>query len=103
MTIGKKLTLTGVSMVGLTMVSGIVALIGFSGYDKIVHSLTDDALAGVSACGKVEAAILEMRGDMWKHVASDDDKDKEHQDREIERLKGEIALGMKEIQSAIYT
>ena len=87
----------------LTIVLGTVTLIGLSGYAKVVKSLTDDALAGVSACSKVEAEMLEMRGDMWRHVSSDDPKDSEHMGQEIARLKGEIASGMKEIQAAIYS
>jgi methyl-accepting chemotaxis protein len=102
MTVGKKLTLVGALLIGLTIVLGTVTLIGLRGYARAVTSLADDALAGVSACAKVQAAFFEMRGDMWRHVASDDPKDIERMDQEIQRIKSEIATGMKEIQAAIY-
>jgi methyl-accepting chemotaxis protein len=103
MTVGKKMTLIGALLIGLTIALGTVTLIGLRGYDKIVHELADDALAGVSACSKVEAQYLEMRGDMWRHVSSDDPKDRDQMDQQILRLKGEIASGMKEIQAGIFT
>ena len=68
MTIGKKLTLIGALLIGLTVVLGIVTLIGLRGYDKVVDSLANDSLAGVSACTKLDADFLELRGDMWRHV-----------------------------------
>ena len=95
MTVGKKLTLIGAMLIGFTIVLGVVTLIGLRSYDKIVTSLADDALAGVSACSKVESDFLELRGDAWRHVAASDPKDKENQDREIQRLRGEIASAMK--------
>jgi methyl-accepting chemotaxis protein len=103
MTIGKKLTLIGALLIGLTIVMGSVTLVGLNGSQKLVTALADDSLAGVSACSKVESEFLELRGDAWRHVASSDPKDKEHMDQEIARLKGEISSGMKEIQAAIFT
>ncbi len=103
MTVGKKLALIGALLIGLTIVLGTVTLVGLSGYDKVVNSLANEAMAGVSACGKLELAFLELRGDTWRHVASDDPKDKEHMGQEIQRLRGEIASDLKDIQAAIVT
>ncbi len=103
MTVGKKLTLIGALLIGLTIVLGVVTLLGLKSYERIAHSLTDDALAGVSACGKLEAAFFEVRGDMWRHVASNDPADKAKMGDEIQRLKAEIAAAQKDIQSAIYS
>jgi methyl-accepting chemotaxis protein/methyl-accepting chemotaxis protein-1 (serine sensor receptor) len=103
MTVGKKLTLIGALLIGLTMVLGTVSLIGLRGYDKTVLALSDDALAGVLACDKVESAFLEIRGDMWRHISADDPKDKQHLDQEIQRLKGEVSSGMKALQATILT
>ena len=102
MTVGKKLTLIGALLIGLTIVLGIVTLFGLKSYESIAHSLADDALAGVSACGKLESSFMELRGDMWRDIASDDTSDKEHMGQEIQRLKAEIAAAQKGVQSAIY-
>ena len=102
MTVGKKLTLIGALLIGLTIVLGIVTLFGLKSYESIAHSLADDALAGVSACGKLESSFMELRGDMWRDIASDDTSDKEHMGQEIQRLKAEMAAAQKGVQSAIY-
>ncbi len=103
MTVGKKLTLIGALLIGLTIVLGVVSLLGLKSYDKSMHSLVDDSLAGVSACSKMESDFLEMRGDMWRHVASNNSSDMEHMNQEIQRLKSEIASENKKVQNAIYT
>jgi methyl-accepting chemotaxis protein len=102
MTIGKKLTLIGAFLIGLTAILGIVTLSGLMSYDRIVRSLTDDSLAGVSACSKVESDLLEIRGDMWRHIASVDRSDIARQDQEIARLKGDLAKNLKEVRDAIF-
>ncbi len=103
MTVGKKLTLIGVLLIGMTIVLGTVTLLGLRDYDKSVNSLAKDALAGVTAGSKLEASFLELRGDAWRHVASNDPKDEQHMEQEIQRLKGEIAAESKEVQSLIHT
>jgi methyl-accepting chemotaxis protein len=101
MTVGKKLAMIGAVLIGLTIVMGIVTLVGLRGYDKVVHSLTDEALAGVAASSRMEANFLEMRGDAWRHVAADDPQDKEHMTQEIARLRGEINSEFKSIQGSL--
>jgi methyl-accepting chemotaxis protein/methyl-accepting chemotaxis protein-1 (serine sensor receptor) len=100
MTVGKKLTLIGALLIGLTIILGIVTLVGLRSYGK-VNSLTDEALAGISACSKVEADLLELRGDMWRHVASSVPADKAAMDQEIARLKTVIATALQEAKQAI--
>src|ERR1700689_3782191 len=95
MTIGKKLTLIGALLIGLTVVLGIVTLIGLRGYDKVVDSLANDALAGVSACSKLEAEILVMRGDIWRHIASTSAADMALMDQDIAAQKSDIEPTMK--------
>jgi hypothetical protein len=87
MTIGKKLALMGAFLIVLTIALGVSTLIGLGGFNKIVHSLADDSLAGVSECSKVESSLLELRGDTWRQVASSDPKEMAAMDNEIQRLK----------------
>jgi methyl-accepting chemotaxis protein len=103
MTIGKKLVVVGAILMGFTVALGVVTLAGLSSYQKVVTSLSADALAGVSACSKVESAFMEMRGDMWRRVAAYDDRDTQFMDGEIVRLRAEINAGNKEIQSSIFS
>jgi len=103
MTVGRKLTLIGALLIGLTIALGVVTLVGLNSYKGVVASLADDALAGVAACSKVESEFLEMRGDMWRYVASDDPRDVDRMDQEVQHLRSRIGSGMKAIQAAIFT
>jgi methyl-accepting chemotaxis protein len=102
MTVGKKLTLIGALLIGLTLTLGVSTLIGLAGFSKIVHSLSDDSLEGVSQCSKVESALLELRGDAWMHVASSDPKEIAAMDGEIQRLKEQINAGLADVEKAIF-
>ncbi len=101
MTVGKKLAMIGAVLIGLTIVMGIVTLAGLKGYDKAVHSLAGEALAGVAASSRMEANFLEMRGDAWRHVAADNPSDKERMAQEIARLRGEIDAELKGLQGSL--
>ncbi len=102
MTIGKKLTLIGAFLIGLTLTLGVTTLVGLASFNKIVKSLSDDSLAGVSACSKVETSLLELRGDSWRHVASSDPKEIAEMDSEIQRLKGQISADLVDVEKAIF-
>jgi methyl-accepting chemotaxis protein/methyl-accepting chemotaxis protein-1 (serine sensor receptor) len=103
MTLRKKLTLLGALLIGLTIILGSISLVGLNGYQQAVTSLAGDALAGLSSCSKTEAAFLELRGDTWRHVSSNDPRDKDRLEQEIARLKGEIGTGIKEMQATIFS
>ena len=103
MTIGRRFALTGAFLSLTTIILGIVALVGISGADNSLAALADESLAGVSACSRVQAGLLELRGDMWRHVASTDPADKARLDGEIQRLKGNIAAGMSAAARAIFS
>ncbi len=102
MTVGRKLTLIGGLLIGLTIVLGAVNLVELKSIQQVTASLANDALAGVSACSKLEASFLELRGDTWRHVAADDDQDKAAMEQQIQRLEGEVAADLKDVQAAIY-
>jgi methyl-accepting chemotaxis protein/methyl-accepting chemotaxis protein-1 (serine sensor receptor) len=69
MTIGKKFVLSGVVLMALTVVLGGVTLISLRQFEGAVTALANESLTGVSVCGKLESRLLEVRGDIWKHIA----------------------------------
>src|SRR5579864_9273660 len=103
MTVGKKLALIGSFLIVLTITLGVSTLVGLTGFNKIVKSLSDDSLAGVSQCSKVEADLLELRGDAWKHMASSDAKTIADMDRSIQQLKEQINAGLTAYEKTIFT
>ena len=98
MTVGKKLTLIGAFLIGLTLTLGITTLIGLTSFQAIVRSLAEDSLAGISTASKVEGDLLELRGNAWRHVASTDANDRGAMDRSIQELKEQISTGLKEVE-----
>src|SRR5208283_4344812 len=82
---------------------GVASLVGLSSADKSITSLADDSLAGVSSCSLVEADLLEMRGDMWRHISSTDPADKAQLEREIQRLKDQLNTGLTHTRKAIFS
>jgi methyl-accepting chemotaxis protein len=103
MTIGRKFSLTGGFLIGMTLLLGAVALLGFRSYHQALTALAEDSLPGVSASAKVESALLEIRGDIWQHIASSDKAAVERMDGEIQRLKGQIDEDLLSLQASIFT
>jgi methyl-accepting chemotaxis protein/methyl-accepting chemotaxis protein-1 (serine sensor receptor) len=103
MTVGKKITLIGAFLLCLTLILGVSSLIGLTSLVKTAHSLSDDSLSGVSSCSKVESDLMEMRGDMWRRIASYDAKDAAVMDKEIQRLKEAMQAELSEVKKAIFT
>ena len=103
MTIEKKFALTGAFLSLMTIILGIVSLSGLSGADRSLAAVSDDSLAGVSTCSRVEGDLLQLRGDMWRHIASTDSADKSRQEEEVQRLKGEISTSLDEARRAVFS
>lgn len=102
-TVGKKLTLIGGFLLGLTLVLGLCTLTGLNSLVGIAHSLSVDSFAGVSACGKMESNLIEMHGDMWRHVASTNPNGTAEMERDIQTLKEEVNKDLQEVASAVLT
>jgi len=102
MTIGKKFALTGALLMTFTAALGVVALVSLGSLEKSVHSLADDSLAGVSACSKVESALLEMRGDILKHISSTNASDRAAVENDIHGLQQAIGRDLAEYEKTIF-
>jgi methyl-accepting chemotaxis protein len=101
MTIGRKFTLTSGMLIVLTIVLGVASLVGLNSIGARTKTLSEDALDGVSACSKVESALLEMRGDILKHIGSTDSSQMATLESHINTLKQEIATGLADVAKTI--
>lgn len=90
MTIGKRFGLTGGALAMLTVLLGAVSLIGLASIHKRVKRLSDDALEGVSVSARVESALLEMRGDILKHIGANGEAQMNALEANIAKLKKEM-------------
>ncbi len=103
MTIGKKLALIGTLLIGLTLIMGVTTLLGLRSLQKIVVSLDEDSMAGLSAASKAESGMLELRGNAWRHVASPDDAGVKEMDQRIQQLKQEIETDLGALEKTVAT
>jgi len=103
MTIGRKFALTGAFLMVMTMALGLVSLLGLSSADRSIAAVADDSLAGVSACSLVESGLLEIRGDIWRHISSRDSADMANVEQQIQKLKEQVKTGIATMQKGIFT
>jgi methyl-accepting chemotaxis protein len=90
-TVGKKFAFTGSLLMVLCAVLGLVALTSVTGLVAQVNAVSNEALAGVARFGQVEAALNEMRGDVLKHIGSDDPSTMRAAEANIGKLRALVA------------
>jgi methyl-accepting chemotaxis protein len=103
MTIGRKFGSTGAFLIAMIVAVGVVSVVGLSSMDRYLTSVADDSLAGVATCSQLQADVLELRGDTWRHIASTDPADMTRLDGEIQRLRGQIKAELASVQKSIVT
>ena len=103
MTVARKFALTGGFLLTMSLLLGLLAVGGLSKLDRIIRSVTDDSLAGVSDASRVESAMLEIRGDIARHIAASSASDMAEMEREIDRLKREVADTLRTLEGSAYT
>ena len=102
MTIGKKFGYTGAFLTVMTIALGTVSLLGLSSAGQSLTSLSDDSLTGVFTCSRVETSLLQIRGDMWRHISSFDAADMAAQEQDIQRQKDQLKIDLAEVQKSIF-
>ena len=103
LTIGKKFALTGTFLIGMSILLGASALIGIGKMQNVLTSVTNGSLAGVSNSGRVESAILEIRGDIWRHIDSPEGSVKAELEQQIQGLKDQANRDLAELDKEVST
>ncbi len=70
MTIGTKIKLLAVSLVTFSLLLGGLSLISLSRVRSSVQVLAKDAMPGLESVDDIAADVLRIRGNAWKHIAS---------------------------------
>jgi methyl-accepting chemotaxis protein len=99
--IGKKMALASGLLITLTILLGTASLLGLRSIEKGVKLLGDDALDGVSHSSQAEAALLEMRGDVLKHIGSADEGLMTEIEKHIDGLKQRIDSSLQNVEGSI--
>jgi methyl-accepting chemotaxis protein len=103
MRIGRRIVLICGLLMVLTAVSGIGALVNIGRISSALDVVADDALAGVSSCSKLESALLEMRGDILKHIGATDAAQMTAIEQSLVRLKSDIGTGLEHVSKTVTT
>ena len=103
MTIGKKFAVTAGAVLTLMIVQGIFSLSLTSSIAKLVNVVVTDPLPGVYEVSKVEIALQQMRGDVWKHIATADAGQKTGAEQDIRELKASVDRTLSDYEKTIAT
>jgi len=101
MPIGKKFTLAGALLIALTIALGVACLLGLRSIERGVKLLTEDALDGITSSGTLEAALLEMRGDVLKHIGSSEEAKKTEIENHIDGLKKQMEASLRDVERSV--
>jgi methyl-accepting chemotaxis protein/methyl-accepting chemotaxis protein-1 (serine sensor receptor) len=87
MTVGKKFSLACVALVLLTIVLGAFSIHSIGGIQTNLQVIVVDSLPGVYEMSMLDSSAFEMRGNFWKHIATEDKGDKAAIERATEQVK----------------
>jgi methyl-accepting chemotaxis protein/methyl-accepting chemotaxis protein-1 (serine sensor receptor) len=103
MTIGKKFTLTaGILLMALAIVGG-VSIYNLASENQTTQVIVTDPMPGMATIAGARAAVLQIRGDVWRHIASSDASTKAKLDREIEDEAGKVNADLQAYEKTITT
>ena len=86
-TVGKKLGFTSAAALLLTGILAGVAITSLHQVGAQVKTLTGDTLPGVMYMGSVQSDVAELRGNFWKHIATNNKQTMAEIERSIEGVK----------------
>ncbi len=101
MTVGKKFTLTSGGLVTVMVLVGVVSIYNLAGLNRITQLIVTDPMPGMASIAAVRSATFEMRGDVWKGLASTDAADKEKSEQKVEANKQTILKNLQEYEPTI--
>ena len=87
MTVGRKVSLTATGLLAALAVVGAVSIYNQAELNQTTQLIVTDPLPGMATIGGAQAAVLTMRGDIWRHIATPDASIKTQLDSEIEGRK----------------
>ena len=103
MTIGRRFAITAATLLSLMIVLGIFSLARTSSIANLVHTVVTDPLPGIYEVSRVEIALQQIRGNVWKHMASVDANQKAGAERDIQDLKLSIDQTLADYEKTIST
>jgi signal transduction histidine kinase len=103
MTVGNKFAWTSSGLIVAAVLLGGVSIRNLALVNEKTRAIIVDPLPGMARISQAEAELLELRGDVWRHIASRDPADLAVIEQEIEELKGKIDHALQEYEKTIFT
>ena len=103
MTVGRKFALTSGALMALALVLGVVSLYGLASLQSSVQLIVTDPMLGLDKMNAAEAAVLELRGNVWRHIAASDQGDKAKMESTFDNLKRQAEASLAEYEKSITT
>ncbi|MFN7939568.1 MAG: methyl-accepting chemotaxis protein [Bryobacteraceae bacterium] len=101
MTIGAKFALTTGALISASAILGVVAVYSLNQLDSKTQLIITDPLPGVEAIARLDSAFLEMRGNLWRHVAAPTNQDKDAMERRNQELNTEYQAALNAYEKTI--
>lgn len=97
---------TGIKLIiGFTIVSMIIAIVGFIGIRNMKNinndlvSMHDDMLVPTRQLGDVHASLLEMRGDVRNYILAESDSEKKQYEDSIQKCQQQLEKSIKDYEA----
>src|SRR5579871_4928566 len=100
-TVGKKL---GFSSAAALLLTGILAVIAITSLHQVgaqVKTLSGDTLPGVMYMGDVQSDVSDLRGNFWKHIATNNKQTMAEIERSTEEVKARLSEHLGTYEKAI--
>jgi methyl-accepting chemotaxis protein len=101
MTIGRKLALTCGGLIGAATLLSMIGAQGLRDLHRKTELIITQPLAGIAKIGAFQSAFLEVRGDLWRHLASQDPSVKAACDQNIARLTEAIKTVFQQYEASV--
>jgi len=103
MTVGNKFAWTSSGLIVAAVLLGGISIRNLALVNEKTRAIIVDPLLGMARISQAEAALLALRGDVWKHIASTEPADFAVLERAIEERKGKIDHALQEYEKTIFT
>ncbi|MGJ5818263.1 methyl-accepting chemotaxis protein [Paludibaculum fermentans] len=101
MTIGKRIGWMCTALVGVNVVLAAVSLLGLTRSEDSLTSLSADTVPGMYYSQGLQAALIEFRGNCWKHIASSSKEQMAAEEAKNESLKRDMTEFMKKYGESV--
>jgi methyl-accepting chemotaxis protein len=103
MTVGRKLLLANGGLVVALLVTGAISIFTLGSLNQATQRIISDPMPGMATITRAQAAVLELRGDSWRHISSSDNAEMADLDRSIAAKKAEVEQALREYEKTIAT